>query len=136
MFSSGRLTVLPWISSVRTCTSLCFLCQVGHMRRSAARRRELHILFMVGTTVVCYLLCWMPYGVVAMMATFGRPGLINPVASVVPSILAKSSTVINPVIYILMNKQVSSSRQTLKDPQISLIHKLFLMSCSERLFSW
>lgn len=52
------------------------------------------------------LLCWMPYGVVAMMATFGRPGIITPIASVVPSLLAKSSTVINPVIYILMNKQV------------------------------
>ncbi|XP_040888426.1 opsin-3-like [Toxotes jaculatrix] len=79
--------------------------QVGRIRRTAARRREFHILFMVVTTVVCYLFCWMPYGVVAMMATFGRPGLISPVASVVPSILAKSSTVINPVIYILMNKQ-------------------------------
>uniref|UniRef100_A0A668ALM2 Teleost multiple tissue opsin 2a n=1 Tax=Myripristis murdjan TaxID=586833 RepID=A0A668ALM2_9TELE len=79
--------------------------QVGRIRRTAARRREFHILFMVITTVVCYLLCWMPYGVVAMMATFGRPGLITPVASVVPSILAKSSTVFNPIIYILMNKQ-------------------------------
>ncbi|KAM4602240.1 teleost multiple tissue opsin 2a [Polymixia lowei] len=79
--------------------------QVGRIRRTAARRREFHILFMVITTVVCYLLCWMPYGVVAMVATFGRPGLITPVASVVPSILAKSSTVFNPLIYILMNKQ-------------------------------
>lgn len=61
---------------------------------------------MVLTTVVCYILCWMPYGVVAMMATFGRPGIITPVAAVVPSLLAKSSTVINPIIYILMNKQV------------------------------
>ncbi|KAJ3584731.1 hypothetical protein NHX12_015226 [Muraenolepis orangiensis] len=79
--------------------------QVGRIRQSVVRQREFHILFMVLTTVVCYLLCWMPYGVVAMMATFGRPGLITPTASVVPSILAKSSTVINPLIYILMNKQ-------------------------------
>ncbi|XP_028254820.1 opsin-3-like [Parambassis ranga] len=79
--------------------------QVGRVRRTAARRREFHILFMVVTTVVCYLLCWMPYGIIAMMATFGQPGLISPVASVIPSILAKSSTVINPLIYILMNKQ-------------------------------
>uniref|UniRef100_A0A8C3G183 Teleost multiple tissue opsin 2a n=1 Tax=Cyclopterus lumpus TaxID=8103 RepID=A0A8C3G183_CYCLU len=83
--------------------------QVGHIRRTAARRREFHILFMVVTTVVCYLLCWMPYGVIAMMATFGRPGAVSPITAVVPSILAKSSTVINPVIYILMNKQVSST---------------------------
>ncbi|XP_039599792.1 pinopsin-like [Polypterus senegalus] len=79
--------------------------QVGKIRRSAARRREFHILFMVITTVACYLICWTPYGVVALLATFGRPGIISPVASVVPSILAKSSTVINPVIYIMMNKQ-------------------------------
>lgn len=65
---------------------------------------------MVITTVACYLLCWMPYGVVALMATFGRPGIITPIASVVPSILAKSSTVINPLIYILMNKQVSHAQ--------------------------
>uniref|UniRef100_A0A8C9WZ39 Rhodopsin n=2 Tax=Sander lucioperca TaxID=283035 RepID=A0A8C9WZ39_SANLU len=78
---------------------------VGQVRRLAARRRELRILSMVFTTVVCYLLCWLPYGVVAMVATFGRPGAVSPVATVVPSLLAKSSTVINPVIYILMNKQ-------------------------------
>lgn len=87
-------------------SALCCVCQVGQIRRTAARRREFHILFMVVTTVAFYLLCWLPYGVVAMLATFGRPGLVSPVASVVPSILAKSSTVINPVIYILMNKQV------------------------------
>ncbi|XP_059895522.1 vertebrate ancient opsin-like [Gadus macrocephalus] len=79
--------------------------QVGKHRRTAVRRREYRILFMVLTTVVCYLVCWMPYGVVAMMATFGPDNIISPVASVVPSLLAKSSTVINPLIYILMNKQ-------------------------------
>ncbi|XP_061664805.1 uncharacterized protein LOC133494720 isoform X3 [Syngnathoides biaculeatus] len=77
--------------------------QVGRIRRT--RRREFHVLFMIIISMFCYLLCWMPYGIVAMMATFGQPGLISPVASVVPSILAKSSTVFNPVIYILMNKQ-------------------------------
>ncbi|KAL2087458.1 hypothetical protein ACEWY4_016286 [Coilia grayii] len=81
--------------------------QVGRIRKSAARRREYHILFMVITTVICYLICWMPYGVVAMMATFGPPKLITPIASVVPSLLAKTSTVVNPIIYILMNKQVN-----------------------------
>ena len=94
------------ITSTVLTISNCPPLQVGRIQRSAVRRREFRILFMVLTTVVCYLLCWMPYGVVAMMATFGRPGIITPVASVVPSILAKSSTVINPLIYILMNKQV------------------------------
>ncbi|XP_034742226.1 teleost multiple tissue opsin 2b [Etheostoma cragini] len=79
--------------------------QVGKIRKTASRRREYHILFMVLTTAACYMLCWMPYGVVALMATFGPPNIITPVASVVPSLLAKSSTVINPLIYIFMNKQ-------------------------------
>ncbi|XP_066505492.1 teleost multiple tissue opsin 3a [Hoplias malabaricus] len=71
----------------------------------SAQRRENHILLMVMTMVSCYLLCWMPYGVVSLMATFGRQGLVTPVASVIPSVLAKSSTVINPVIYVLFNNQ-------------------------------
>ncbi|CAJ0953981.1 unnamed protein product [Ranitomeya imitator] len=78
---------------------------VGKVRKSTARKREYHVLFMVITTVICYLICWLPYGVVALLATFGRPGIVTPVASVIPSILAKSSTVCNPLIYIFMNKQ-------------------------------
>lgn len=64
---------------------------------------------MVITTVICYLACWIPYGVIALLATFGKPGVVTPVASIIPSILAKSSTVCNPIIYILMNKQVRSA---------------------------
>lgn len=60
--------------------------------------------------VVCYLLCWLPYGIMALLATFGPPGLVTPEASIIPSVLAKTSTVINPVIYVFMNKQVSQSR--------------------------
>lgn len=97
--------------------------QVGKIRKTAARKREYHILFMVLTTAACYLLCWMPYGVVAMMATFGPPNIISPVASVVPSLLAKSSTVINPLIYILMNKQVSQQQFDMYNSFIYIVKK-------------
>ncbi|XP_060089761.1 pinopsin-like [Heteronotia binoei] len=79
--------------------------QVGKIQKTSARKREFHVLFMVITTVICYLICWMPYGVIALLATFGRPGSLTPVATIIPSILAKCSTVYNPIIYILMNKQ-------------------------------
>ncbi|KAG7231265.1 hypothetical protein INR49_012096, partial [Caranx melampygus] len=69
------------------------------------RRREQRVLVMVVTMVVCYLVCWLPYGVVALLATFGPRDLITPEASITPSLLAKFSTVINPFIYIFMNKQ-------------------------------
>lgn len=63
---------------------------------------------MVVSMVTGYLLCWMPYGVVAMLASFGRPGLVPPAASLIPSLLAKTSTVLNPVIYVLLNNQVTA----------------------------
>lgn len=72
-----------------------------------SRKREQRVLFMVVIMVICYLLCWLPYGIMALLATFGAPGLVTPEASIIPSILAKTSTVINPVIYVFMNKQVS-----------------------------
>lgn len=79
---------------------------MGKINLLAAQRREQHILLMVLSMVSCYLLCWMPYGITALMATFGTSGLVTPMASVVPSILAKFSTVVNPVIYIFLNNQV------------------------------
>lgn len=63
---------------------------------------------MVVSMVSCYLLCWMPYGVMALLGTFSV-GIVSPTASVVSSILAKSSTVLNPIIYVLFNNQVCAS---------------------------
>ncbi|XP_069550262.1 teleost multiple tissue opsin 3a [Brachyistius frenatus] len=74
----------------------------------AAQRREQRILVMVFSMVSCYMLCWMPYGIMALIATFSRSGVVTPIASVVPSILAKSSTVVNPVIYVFFNNQFYS----------------------------
>ncbi|XP_060904375.1 teleost multiple tissue opsin 3a [Labrus mixtus] len=79
--------------------------RVGKINLLSAQRREQHILVMVLSMVSCFILCWMPYGVMALMATFGRSGLVTPVASMVPSVLAKFSTVVNPVIYVFFNNQ-------------------------------
>lgn len=89
---------------------LSLLCprppQVSGINASMSRKREQRVLFMVVIMVICYLLCWLPYGIMALLATFGPPGLVTPEASIIPSVLAKTSTVINPVIYVFMNKQV------------------------------
>ncbi|CAB1325778.1 unnamed protein product [Coregonus sp. 'balchen'] len=82
------------------------LDQVSGINRAMSRKREHRVLVMVVAMVLVYLMCWMPYGVLALLATFGRPGLVTPEVSIVPSVLAKASTFINPVIYIFMNKQV------------------------------
>uniref|UniRef100_A0A8C5HDU9 Teleost multiple tissue opsin b n=1 Tax=Gouania willdenowi TaxID=441366 RepID=A0A8C5HDU9_GOUWI len=71
------------------------------------RHREQRVLLMVVTMVICYLVCWLPYGVAALLSTFGPRDVLPPEASITPSLLAKFSTVVNPFIYIFMNKQVS-----------------------------
>ncbi|XP_044079009.1 LOW QUALITY PROTEIN: pinopsin-like [Siniperca chuatsi] len=81
--------------------------QVTRVNRSSAERREGRVLLMVVPMVSGYLLCWMPYGVVALLSSFGRPGVVPPAASLLPSLLAKTSTVLNPVIYVLLNNQFS-----------------------------
>ncbi|XP_071750822.1 teleost multiple tissue opsin 3b [Centroberyx gerrardi] len=81
--------------------------QVTRINQSSAERREARVLLMVVSMVTGYLLCWLPYGVVAMLASFGRPGLVPPAATLIPSLLAKSSTVLNPIIYVLLNNQFS-----------------------------
>ncbi|KAM4620379.1 pinopsin-like [Polymixia lowei] len=81
--------------------------QVTRINQSSAERRESRVLLMVVSMVTGYLLCWLPYGVMSMLASFGRPGLVPPTASLVPTLLAKTSTVLNPVIYVLFNNQFS-----------------------------
>ncbi|CAM4610124.1 unnamed protein product, partial [Lepidochelys olivacea] len=78
---------------------------VSGVTKGIGRTREQRVLIMVVVMVICFLLCWLPYGIMALIATFGKPGLITPSASIIPSVLAKSSTVYNPVIYIFLNKQ-------------------------------
>ncbi|KAM6414178.1 LOW QUALITY PROTEIN: pinopsin-like [Rhynochetos jubatus] len=73
--------------------------------RGMGRTQEQRILIMVVVMVICFLLCWLPYATVTLIATFGKPGLITPAASVIPSILAKSSTVYNPITCIFLKKK-------------------------------
>ncbi|CAL8305904.1 unnamed protein product [Arctogadus glacialis] len=51
---------------------------VGTVNLLAAQRREQRVLLMVLSMVAGYLLCWMPYGVVALVAAFGPSGAVTP----------------------------------------------------------
>nr|XP_033813663.1 pinopsin-like [Geotrypetes seraphini] len=98
--------VIPFSVIVYCYGKLLFaIRQVNGISKVANQTREQRVLIMVIVMVICFLICWLPYGIVALMATFGRPGLISPATSIIPSVLAKSSTVYNPMIYIFLNKQ-------------------------------
>uniref|UniRef100_A0A3B3ZQD8 G-protein coupled receptors family 1 profile domain-containing protein n=1 Tax=Periophthalmus magnuspinnatus TaxID=409849 RepID=A0A3B3ZQD8_9GOBI len=56
------------------------------------------------SVAVCigFLTAWSPYAVVSMWAAFGRVDAIPPLAFALPAMFAKSSTIYNPVIYLLL----------------------------------
>nr|QYF06555.1 ciliary opsin [Macrobiotus sp.] len=61
---------------------------------------------MVILMVAAFLFAWMPYAVVSLIVVFGGDYLITASAAAAPAILAKSSIVYNPVIYVLTNARV------------------------------
>lgn len=93
--------------AVETTARFGSIPQVSVVSSVVTRHREQRVLAMVVVMVACYLVCWLPYGVAALLATFGPRDLLSPEASITPSLLAKFSTVVNPFIYIFMNKQAS-----------------------------
>ncbi|KAL3847730.1 hypothetical protein ACJMK2_018626 [Sinanodonta woodiana] len=67
--------------------------------------QEIYLIKMTFTMCWGFLITWMPYAVVSMWTAYGRVSII-PIRLVVPSVLlAKTSTVINPTIYFMLNKR-------------------------------
>ncbi|KAJ8279871.1 hypothetical protein COCON_G00069370 [Conger conger] len=56
------------------------------------------------SVAVCvgFLAAWSPYALVSMWATFGHIKSIPPLAFAVPAVFAKTSTLYNPVVYLLL----------------------------------
>nr|XP_020652398.1 opsin-5-like isoform X1 [Pogona vitticeps] len=68
------------------------------------RIQNTHILEMKLTKVamlICagFLIAWIPYAVVSVWSAFGRPDSVPIKVSVIPTLLAKSAAMYNPVIY-------------------------------------
>lgn len=83
---------------------------MSRLQLSQARstyRLEVHVARMVVVMVLAFLLTWLPYATMALSVTVDSSLHLHPVVATVPVVLAKSSTVYNPIIYIFMNRQVS-----------------------------
>lgn len=62
---------------------------------------------MVVIMVIAFLVCWVPYASVAFHIFTNQGSDFGPVFMTIPAFFAKSSAIYNPVIYIVMNKQVT-----------------------------
>lgn len=97
-----------------------------HYQSDAAERR---VTIMVACMIGAFLVAWTPYSVLALVETFAdaapaalaagdalplsRPvhrSSVSPGAATVPSLFAKTSAIFNPLIYGLLNTQVTSTQ--------------------------
>lgn len=64
---------------------------------------------MVIVMVISYLVCWMPYATVAWYIFANQGTNFGPVMMTIPAFFAKSAALYNPIIYILLNRQVTQA---------------------------
>lgn len=65
---------------------------------------------MVILMVLGFMLAWTPYAVVAFWIFTNKGADFSATLMAVPAFFSKSSSLYNPIIYVLMNKQVSPAR--------------------------
>nr|AAP58347.1 RH1 opsin [Oncorhynchus nerka] len=93
--------------------SFCYgnlLCAVkaaaaAQQESETTQRAEREVTRMVIMMVVSFLVCWVPYASVAWYIFCNQGTEFGPVFMTIPAFFAKSSSLYNPLIYVLMNKQ-------------------------------
>lgn len=89
---------------MRVC--LCVQAAAQQQESESTQRAEKEVTRMVIVMVISFLVCWVPYASVAWYI-FANQGIeFGPVFMTAPAFFAKSAALYNPVIYILLNRQV------------------------------
>ncbi|XP_051508522.1 opsin 7, group member c [Myxocyprinus asiaticus] len=84
-----------------------------------------HVLIVKLSVAVCigFLTAWSPYAVVAMWAAFSADEQVPPTAFALAAILAKSSTIYNPMVYLLFKPNF---RKSLSQDTQNIYHRICL----------
>nr|AGL94565.1 rhabdomeric opsin 4 [Platynereis dumerilii] len=67
--------------------------------KEATRRADVKTARTGFLAVIVFCIAWSPYAVMALVGQFGDQDLLTPIVSAIPGILAKSSTIYNPMIF-------------------------------------
>ncbi|XP_046548607.1 visual pigment-like receptor peropsin [Haliotis rubra] len=65
----------------------------------------INILRMCFTLVLVFLICWLPYAIMSLLATFGQAESIPIWLTVIPVMSAKLSSCLNPLIYVVVSNK-------------------------------
>ncbi|KAM8847151.1 opsin-5 [Synchiropus picturatus] len=109
--------ILPTVVIVFSYTRIIFKVKSSAKEISNfdARIKNSHTLEIKLTKVamlVCagFLIAWIPYAVVSVVSAFGEPDSVPIPVSVIPTLLAKSSAMYNPIIYQLVDLKNSCAK--------------------------
>ncbi|KAF6019834.1 ninaE [Bugula neritina] len=74
---------------------------------ASAKKREMEMKLAknFSTVIFVYMMFWTPYTVVSLWGSVGDPSVIPPSTRGFPAVLAKFSFVVNPLLYVLSNKE-------------------------------
>lgn len=72
---------------------------------ATTQKAEKEVTRMVIIMVIFFLICWLPYASVAFYIFTHQGSNFGPIFMTLPAFFAKSSSIYNPVIYIMLNKQ-------------------------------
>lgn len=71
------------------------------------KKRQLKVLRTILLHITFFCIAWVPYATIALLAQFGSniESYITPYTTSLPGILAKTSSIYNPILYTLNNKE-------------------------------
>lgn len=92
-----------------------FQAAAQQQESETTQRAEREVTRMVVVMVISFLVCWVPYATVAWYIFANQGTEFGPVFMTIPAFFAKSAALYNPVIYILLNRQVRHTRHMKKD---------------------
>nr|AKS48309.1 rhabdomeric opsin 5 [Platynereis dumerilii] len=73
--------------------------RIMHGGKEATQRTEMKTARTVILAVLFYCISWVPYATIALIGIYGNYQLLTPLVTAVPGILAKMSTIYNPLLY-------------------------------------
>ncbi|KAM7379406.1 hypothetical protein PAMP_004960 [Pampus punctatissimus] len=124
--------ILPCCVIIASYTGILITVQTSRktMERHASRQTHMssiQTIIIKLSVAVCigFFMAWSPYAVVSMWAAFGHIENIPPLAFAMPALFAKSSTIYNPIIYLMLRPNF---RRVIRKNMSTLCHAC-LTSC-------
>uniref|UniRef100_A0A2C9LA30 G-protein coupled receptors family 1 profile domain-containing protein n=1 Tax=Biomphalaria glabrata TaxID=6526 RepID=A0A2C9LA30_BIOGL len=94
---------------LKTLQGGCSITLLHRVETQAEIKTAITALFIIGT----FCLAWTPYVAVAFLGLFGPEGVITPLISMFPNLLAKISTAANPILYSIGHPEVRKKMRKL-----------------------